>query len=217
MKPKAKSKKPVSKPVKKKAPAKNMGGRPTKYDQKYCNMCYQLSLLGLTELQMAVSLGVSEKTFNNWKNNHPGLLQAIKAGKEIADGQVAASLYQRALGYSHKDVDIKVIDGRIVKTELIKHYPPDATSAIFWLKNRQKEQWRDKQEIGLTDKEGNDTVTFYSKLLEKRLPRKQKKALEKDMYNLFAGVFTEFLKQKSEKSPNLPSGDRINPKTHQKH
>ena len=29
----------------------------------------------------------------------------------------------------------------------IKHYPPDTTAAIFWLKNRQKDNWRDKQEV----------------------------------------------------------------------
>jgi len=28
-----------------------------------------------------------------------------------------------------------------------KHYPPDATSAIFWLKNRQRDKWRDKQDV----------------------------------------------------------------------
>jgi len=28
----------------------------------------------------------------------------------------------------------------------VKQYPPDPTSAIFWLKNRQPKIWRDKQE-----------------------------------------------------------------------
>jgi hypothetical protein len=26
--------------------------------------------------------------------------------------------------------------------------PPDVTAAIFWLKNRRKEDWKDKHEIG---------------------------------------------------------------------
>ena len=48
-------------------------------------------------------------------------------------------------------MDIKVVDGIIVKTKLIKHYPPDSTAMIFWLKNRQKEKWRDKHDVGLPD------------------------------------------------------------------
>jgi hypothetical protein len=27
--------------------------------------------------------------------------------------------------------------------------PPDTTAQIFWLKNRQKSAWRDKQDLGL--------------------------------------------------------------------
>ncbi|MDE4014421.1 hypothetical protein Q7499_00930 [Glaesserella parasuis] len=58
---------------------------------------------------------------------------------------VANSLYKRALGYEAPDIDIRVIENQIVETPLIKHYPPDPTSAIFWLKNRQPDKWRDKQ------------------------------------------------------------------------
>jgi hypothetical protein len=35
-------------------------------------------------------------------------------------------------------------EGRITITPLKKHYPPDTTACIFWLKNRQPQQWRDK-------------------------------------------------------------------------
>ncbi|MDR8011858.1 terminase, partial [Escherichia coli] len=45
------------------------------------------------------------------------------------------------------DIDIRVIENRIVETPLEKYYPPDTTAAIFWLKNRQKDKWRDKQEV----------------------------------------------------------------------
>ena len=39
-------------------------------------------------------------------------------------------------------------EGRITDSkEYIEHYPPDTTAAIFWLKNRQPEKWRDKKEV----------------------------------------------------------------------
>jgi hypothetical protein len=41
-----------------------------------------------------------------------------KKGKEIADPEVADKLFKRATGYSHPDVDIKVIDDKVVATKL---------------------------------------------------------------------------------------------------
>jgi len=35
----------------------------------------------------------------------------------------------------------------VVTKEITKEIPPDATSMIFWLKNRRSKEWRDKQEI----------------------------------------------------------------------
>ncbi len=32
----------------------------------------------------------------------------------------------------------------------VEHYAPDTTAAIFWLKNRQPAQWRDKIEAELS-------------------------------------------------------------------
>jgi len=52
------------------------------------------------------------------------------------------------------------VEHRIVQPELIKYYPPDPVSIIFWLKNRKPEQWRDKQEA---EHKGNvivELVTF---------------------------------------------------------
>ncbi len=122
-------------------------GRPTEYKADYAKQVYKLCLLGATDAEMADIFDVSEQTLNAWKHAHPEFLEAIKTGKKIADAEIANSLYQRAKGYSHPDTDIRVINNEIVKTEIIKYYPPDTAAAFIWLKNRQKEKWRDKQEI----------------------------------------------------------------------
>lgn len=126
-------------------------GRPTKYKPEYDDQAYKLCLLGHTDKELAEFFEVSEATINNWKIDFPSFLESIKKGKEISDGEVVQALYKSALGYSHPDVDIKVIDGQIVETELTKHHPPNPTSMIFWLKNRQSGKWRDKQ---VTEHEG---------------------------------------------------------------
>lgn len=122
------------------------GGRPSAYKQEYAKIAKSLCLLGATDKQMADAFGVSETTINNWKHQHEEFSCALKEGKLFADANVAQALYNRALGYEHEADDIKVVEGSIVITPTIKRYPPDATSAIFWLKNRQPEIWRDKPE-----------------------------------------------------------------------
>lgn len=137
-------------------------GRPTDYRPEYCEQAYKLCLLGHTDAELAQFFEVEETTINNWKIKHPEFFESIKNGKQIADADVAVSLYKRAVGYSHPDVEIKVVsDGQgmgssIEKVDVVKHYPPDPTSMIFFLKNRQPKKWRDKQEHGVTDNEGND-------------------------------------------------------------
>lgn len=122
-------------------------GRPTKYDESYDLQAEKLCKLGATDLELADFFEVAESTIYEWKLAHTNFSEAIKKGKELADAEVAEKLYHRATGYSHEDVDIKMYEGDIIITPLTKHYPPDTTAAIFWLKNRQPKKWRDKQEI----------------------------------------------------------------------
>lgn len=133
-------------------------GRPTAYKPDYVEQAKKLSKMGATDAEMAEFFGVAISTLNLWKVKHPEFSEALSIGKEIADNRVVNSLYQRAMGYSHPDVDIRVVEGQVVQTELIKHYPPDSTAMIFWLKNRDPSNWRDKTDIehsgsiaGLTD------------------------------------------------------------------
>ena len=119
-------------------------GRPTAYKPEYIKQVYKLSLLGLTDVEMAGVFGVAERAFNNWKLKYPEFVQSIKDGKEIADANVTASLYQRACGYTHKETKVFCNDGLVTEVEIDKHYPPDTAAAFIWLKNRQPTRWRDK-------------------------------------------------------------------------
>lgn len=129
-------------------------GRPTSYKPEYDNQAFKLCLLGATDKELADFFGVNEKTLNNWKNDHESFLQSLKAGKDEADAKVANRLYKRALGYSHPDTHISNYQGIITVTDTTKHYPPDTTACIFWLKNRQRDKWRDKVEQEITGKDG---------------------------------------------------------------
>jgi hypothetical protein len=132
------------------------GGRPTLYKPEYADQARKLCLLGSTDKELADFFEITEATLNNWKTEHPEFFESLREGKELADAKVADRLYQRALGYEHPEVHISNYQGMITETPITKVYPPDATSAIFWLKNRQRNKWRDKVETGITDKDGND-------------------------------------------------------------
>ncbi|ROI03041.1 terminase [Chryseobacterium sp. G0240] len=134
-----------------------MAGAPTKYNPEYNDQVYKICLLGATDKDLADFFNVAESTINNWKKEYPEFLESIKRGKQIADANVADRLYQRALGFEHDSEEIKVIEGDIERVPVRKVYPPDPTSAIFWLKNRQPEKWRDKQEI---ENNGNLTINW---------------------------------------------------------
>lgn len=128
----------------------NEGGRPSKYKSEYAEQVYRLCLLGLTDAELAAFFGVNEDTIYEWANAHTEFSDSRKKGKDIADGNVADSLYQSAVGYSHPDTHFSNYEGVVTATPTTKHYPPNPTSAIFWLKNRQKKHWRDKVEVETT-------------------------------------------------------------------
>lgn len=141
-------------------------GRPTEYRPEYCEQVRKLCRLGATEVEIADFFEVTPQTIAIWKHKHPGFFESIKDGRKLADAEVADRLYKRALGYEHKAVKISSTpDGREHITEYTERYPPDTTAAIFWLKNRRPDLWRDKRESELSGPNGGPiqagiTVSF---------------------------------------------------------
>jgi hypothetical protein len=84
---------------------------------------------------------------NLWKQEHKDFSESLKSGKVDADTKVAQSLYNRAKGYDQKTDKVFQYQGKPVIIPTVEHVQADTTAAIFWLKNRQPKQWRDKQDI----------------------------------------------------------------------
>jgi len=148
---------------KKKKPAKRKrSGQPTKYKPEFENQALVLAEKGFTDNEVAKVFGVCGDTIQNWKKQFPQFFESLKAGKKIADQKVVQSLYQKALGYSHPEIHISNHQGVVTKTNIIKHYPPDTTACIFWLKNRDQKNWRDKHETEITGKDGGPLAVNVS-------------------------------------------------------
>lgn len=149
------------------------GGRPSSFDPELCDSVAELCRAGATDLEVAEHLGIDRATLYRWKTKHPEFRDALKTAKEEADQRVEASLFHRATGYSHPAVKILSTRDGVVEVPFTEHYPPDTTAAIFWLKNRQPERWRDVNRTELTGKDGGalriDNGPDLSKLTKEEL------------------------------------------------
>lgn len=143
-------------------------GRPTDYRPEFVEQAEKLSLLGATDIQIADFIGVSESTLNRWKHTYPEFCASIKDAKEIADSNVQKSLYRKAMGYEFDSVKIFCNkDGEVVQVPYREIVPPSDTACIFWLKNRKKDDWRDRNETALTGENGGPLVFTLEKVGDK--------------------------------------------------
>ncbi len=142
-------------------------GRKSAYKEEYNQLAENYALLGATDKEMADLFSVTERTLNQWKKDYPEFLQSLKKGKSIADANVASRLYNRAIGYACKATKFAASEGKITDSkEYTEHYPPDTTAAIFWLKNRQPEKWRDKKEVDTNVNLGDELESLTDEQLQ---------------------------------------------------
>lgn len=120
-------------------------GRKSQYTPKYAVIAKQLCAMGATNAVLADSFEVTTTTIDNWMRIHPDFAAAVTAGKsEVFDPMIERSMAQMALGYSVDVEEVKIDkDGDEHRYTVRKHFAPNVTAAIFWLKNRQPDRWRD--------------------------------------------------------------------------
>ena len=113
----------------------------SKYDEKIRNSFEEIRRCYLAlcpECEIIQKLGISRRTFDRYRNEFPEFKTLIDECREeaavLATEQVENALLKRATGY-------------ISEGEEPKHVPPDVRAAIFYLKNRRPEQWRDRREV----------------------------------------------------------------------
>lgn len=111
-------------------------------------------------------MGIRHSTLADWKTKYPDISGALKRGKKVVDIEVENALLKRAKGveYTEKRMKQSAKDGR--KVTLIKLFvPPETAAAIFWLKNRESEKWREKQ-AEQHSAETNDDDNFHEAVAE---------------------------------------------------
>lgn len=154
-------------------------GRLTKYNETFPLRAQDYARRGLTNIQTAKKLGISEDTFYEYQKLFPEFSEAIKRGKQPVDVEVENALLKRALGFEYEEVLteyelVKIeeenkgktaVPVKVKKTK--KMVVPDTTACIFWSKNRRPDLWRDKHDLAVS---GGATFTIVS-----AVPRSKKK------------------------------------------
>ena len=135
----------------------NKRGRKNKYQthvEPYLKDIEHWCRDGRTEDEIRRRLGVAMSTFSTYKNQYPELSEVLKRGKAEADYEVEDALFKRAIGYEFEEITSeRVYNERTEEWVLeetkrvLKKQAPDTTAAIFWLKNRKPQVWRDKQDV----------------------------------------------------------------------
>jgi len=94
---------------------------------------------GLTDEQIANNIGIDRTTLYRWKEKDCNIFNALKKGREVVDFEVENALLQNALS-------------------------GNVTAQIFWLKNRKKNEWREKIEIPTNPNEISKVQELLNKI-----------------------------------------------------
>lgn len=117
-----------------------------------------------TYADICAKIGITGKTFCEWRRKYPEIDEALKEGKEIVDYKVENALLKVALGY--KTTEVKTIIGppdrdgnRKMRVEKIeKELPPNPTAIMCWLNNRRPDRWKRNRDILQTEDRDNKIV-----------------------------------------------------------
>ncbi len=129
----------------------------TRYNPEYHDdWAWSLALKGATDQEVAEAFGISRRTVLRWREDYSSFNEAYQRGKDIADAKVKKALYERAVGFEVEDVeetvDIDTKTGEIKpvrRRKFKKKVPPDTMAIMYWLNNRSKGEFAQKQEITL--------------------------------------------------------------------
>lgn len=132
---------------------KKRGPGATAFREEYIRIARTLCELGATDIEVARALGVSLSTMWGWQSRYEEFFRAMIVGKDLPDERVIRALYQRAVGYSYPEIQIKTINGGLHVVPVVKHIPPDVQACNSWLRSRRRDEWSETKTLNLTSSE----------------------------------------------------------------
>lgn len=97
-------------------------GRPSKFQEAYCNEVIEIMATGLSLTAFAGEIGVARSTINEWIEAYPQFSESVRVGK----AKRTLALERGMLGAENG---------------------PAVTARMFALKNADPDEWREKKEV----------------------------------------------------------------------
>lgn len=111
----------------------------------FTRLAADYAFLGCTNEDIAQRLDVSPARFQRWTVEQPTLQRALLKARELGLARVARGLHASATGYKHKETKLLVVNGKVERHDVVKHYPPSVNAAALLLVNRDPARWRDRK------------------------------------------------------------------------
>jgi len=102
-----------------------------------------LCLLGLTDNEISEELGLSVSTYYRWREEHAELDWTVREAKALADGEVAASVFKVATGFTKTEQRAVVTKTGVEIVDVEVEVDPDGKIGLQWLRQRQGRMWRE--------------------------------------------------------------------------
>jgi len=150
-----------------------MGKSEMKYRKEIVETLVKHLKKGSTITSACDAVGISKEAFYNWMKTKSDFYDSIKKVQSVADKQVENALFRSAVGFTITEKEYRSIKMKGFETgkELVKATKkkvlPNVTAQIFWLKNRNPDEWRDRQEL-----EHSGFVDITYQISEKFMPKK---------------------------------------------
>lgn len=111
---------------------------------------------GLTNDQIAENIGINRDTLYSWAKKYPDFADALKKTKEVTVYEVENAMLKAAKGYFVTETKtITNKDGKVIRIEKNEKWiAPNTTAQIFYLKNKDPENWRERNDISLVESNG---------------------------------------------------------------
>lgn len=117
-------------------------------------------MLGISNRDIAVNLGVNESTFYKWMKDVPEFSKAVVKAREMP-ARVANSLRKRAEGFTKETEKLFHFQGHVVRVKTKTYFPPDTGAAIHILEKKHPELWGKQIGSATANNNGSGSAAIY--------------------------------------------------------
>lgn len=133
------------------------------YTDELLPVVEKLASQGLTNAEIAESLGVGNRTFYEWRDKYPHFAQALAKYRGVVTSLVENAFIQNCLGYEYVE---QQMSGTGVVKPVMKWHPGETRAQSLYLFNHMGQRYKNKIETVHTLGAGMEAIAFALKRRE---------------------------------------------------